>query len=36
MLHFTPNHVSVGSETNILTVRHEKDVLTIDKEEINA
>jgi hypothetical protein len=36
VLHFTPNHVSVGSETYILVVCHEKDVLPIDKEEINA
>jgi hypothetical protein len=36
MLHFASNHVSVGSETNILTVRHEKDVLAVDIEEIDA
>ncbi len=36
MLHFTPNHVSVGSKANIITVRHEKDVLLIDEEEIDA
>jgi hypothetical protein len=36
VLHLRANHVSVGSETDILTVRHEKDVLPIDEEEIDA
>ena len=36
IVHFSADNVSIGCKTNVLTVRHKKDVLLVDVEEVET